>query len=82
MQTGEKTKQKTKNKNKKKQNKTKKQWQFIVSLYIKSGVVNFWPKGELHRNIYNGNDEWSPIRSVIIQLIKKIGRPRSGSPIC
>ena len=25
---------------------------------------------------------WSPIRSVIIRVINKIGRPRSGSPIC
>ena len=81
MQTGEKTNKKQKTKTKQKIKK-KKQWQFIVILYIKCGVVIFWPKGELHRNIYNGNDEWSPIRSVIIQLIKKIGQPRSGSPIC
>ena len=26
--------------------------------------------------------KWSPIRSVIIRVINKIGRPRSGSPIC
>ena len=26
--------------------------------------------------------EWSPIRSVIIRVINKIGRPCSGSPIC
>ena len=33
--------------------------------------------------ISNGNrTEWSPIRSVIIQVINKIGRPRSRSPIC
>ena len=33
--------------------------------------------------INNGNrTEWSPIRSVIIQVINKIWRPRSGSPIC
>ena len=33
--------------------------------------------------ICNGNrTEWSPIRSVIIRVINKIGRPRSGSPIC
>ena len=33
--------------------------------------------------ISNGNrTEWSPIRSVIIQVINKIGRPRSGSLIC
>ena len=32
--------------------------------------------------ISNGNrTEWSPIRSVIIRVINKIGRPRSGSPI-
>ena len=34
------------------------------------------------RDISNGNrTEWSPIRSVIIRVINKIGRPRSGSPI-
>ena len=33
--------------------------------------------------ICKGNrTEWSPIRSVIIQVINKIGRARSGSPIC
>ena len=33
--------------------------------------------------ISNGNrTEWSTIRSVIIRVINKIGRPRSGSPIC
>ena len=33
--------------------------------------------------INNGNrTEWSPIRSVIIRVINKIGRPRSGRPIC
>ena len=37
--------------------------------------------------VNNGNrSEWSPIRSVIIhvhsQVINKMGRPRSGSPIC
>ena len=33
--------------------------------------------------ISNGNrTEWSPIRSVIIRVINKMGRPRSGSPIC
>ena len=26
--------------------------------------------------------EWSPIRSVILRVINKIGRPQSGSPIC
>ena len=33
--------------------------------------------------ISNGNrTEWSPVRYVIIRVINKIGRPRSGSPIC
>ena len=33
--------------------------------------------------ISNGNrTEWSPIRSIIIRVINKIGRPLSGSPIC
>ena len=33
--------------------------------------------------ISNGyRTEWSPIRSVIIQVISKIGRLHSGSPIC
>ena len=33
--------------------------------------------------INNGNwTEWIPIRSVIIRVINKIGRPRGGSPIC
>ena len=33
--------------------------------------------------IKNGNrTEWSPIRSVIIRVIYKIGRPRCGSTIC
>ena len=35
------------------------------------------------RSINNGNrTEWSPIRSVIIRVFNKIGRPRVGSPIC
>ena len=38
---------------------------------------------ELYDLINNGNrTEWGPIRSVIIRVINKIGRPRSGSPIC
>ena len=33
--------------------------------------------------IHGGNrTEWSPIWSVIIQVINKIGQPLSGSPIC
>ena len=34
-------------------------------------------------SINNGNrTEWSPVWSVIIQVISKIGWPRSGSPVC
>ena len=37
----------------------------------------------MSRVICNGNrTEWSPIQSVIIQVINKSGRPCSGSPIC
>ena len=37
----------------------------------------------LNMKVINVNrTEWSPIRSVIIRVINKIGRPRSGSPIC
>ena len=33
--------------------------------------------------IYGKMTEWSPFRSVIMQVINKIGRPRSGTgPIC
>ena len=33
--------------------------------------------------IYNGDrTEYSPIQSVIMQVINKIGWPQSGSPIC
>ena len=33
--------------------------------------------------IHNGNrTEYSPIQSVIIRVIKKIGRPRSNIPVC
>ena len=31
---------------------------------------------------YGKRTEWSPIRSIIIQVIDKIGRLRTGSPIC
>lgn len=43
--------------------------------------------GYLHEKLQtflnNGNrTERSPIRSVIIHMINKIGQPKSGSPIC
>ena len=41
------------------------------------------PKCSLDHYVCNGNrTEWSPIRSVIIRVINKIARPRSGSSIC
>ena len=40
-------------------------------------------KEYFYYQISNGNrTEWSPVGSVIIRVINKIGRPRSGSPIC
>ena len=51
-----------------------------ISFYFKSRNEHSYMA--LQR-ISNGNrTEWSPIRSVIIRVINKIGRPRSGSPIC
>ena len=45
--------------------------------------LHYWLDIILLKTISNGNrTEWSPIRSVIIRVINKIGRPRSGSPIC
>ena len=40
-------------------------------------------KTEFSYTINIGNkSEWSPIRSVIIRVIDKIGRRRKGSPMC
>ena len=51
-------------------------------MYVCSTIlIPFFPN--CWSSIYNGNrTEWSPIWSVIIWVINKIGRPRSGSPIC
>ena len=52
---------------------------------IHTGFHCFTEMGQVFHNkhICNGNrTEWSPIRSVIIRVINKIGRPRSGRPIC
>ena len=49
---------------------------------LAQGVLG-WEVGQCDQTISSGNrTEWSPIRSVIIRVINKIGRPRSGSPIC
>ena len=43
-------------------------------------LINHYP---VDKYISNGNrTEWSPVRSVIIRVINKIGLPHSGSPIC
>ena len=45
--------------------------------------ADFFPAHRCPCVISNGNrTEWSPVRSVIIRVINKIGRPRSGSPFC
>ena len=49
---------------------------YKYSFFVK--IIKFW--NDLPSN---GNRiEWSPIRSVTIGVINRIGRPRSGSPIC
>ena len=51
--------------------------------HIYFDLLNFVGDIPVHYSISNGNrTEWSPIWSVIIRVINKIGRPRSGSPIC
>ena len=43
----------------------------------------YYSSSRVYGIISNGNrTEWSSIRSVIIRVINKIGRLRSGSPIC
>ena len=61
------------------------QGQYLTSLSINYVAIN----KDLEKSplqlywINNGNrTEWSPIRSVIIQVLEKIGPPHSGSPIC
>ena len=54
------------------------QWSWKRTAYKERAEVS-----ETLKFIYNGNrTERCPIRSVIIRVINKIGRPRSGSPIC
>ena len=53
------------------------EWHFIPLIQISNCNSTEWSP------ICNGNwTDWSPIRFVIIRVINKIGRPRSGSPIC
>ena len=56
----------------------------IFCFIVRSAVIGLWNLSiTIIIIISNGNrTEWSPIRSVIIRVINKIGRPRSGSPIC
>ena len=44
---------------------------------------NYTVMWDKNASINNGNrTEWSPIQSVIIRVINKIGRPQGGSPSC
>ena len=55
----------------------------VASVWMNINRVTLQHYKEFILFICNGNrTEWSPIRSVIIRVINKIGRPRSGSPIC
>ena len=57
-------------------------WQLVWNMLIKFIIISS-SSSSSSSSISNGNrTEWSPIRSVIIRVINKIGRPRSGSPIC
>jgi len=64
---------------------------FTNSTTLQTCIVNHW---SFHTSYfekafrfilvtnYGNKTEWSPIRYVIIRVIIKVGRPRSGSPIC
>ena len=56
---------------------------FKNTYFLHFCIINFSRLAIVSFLINNGNSiEWSPIGSVIIRVINKIGRPRSGSPIC
>ena len=56
----------------------------IPELEVRTNMLRKTPEHTLKLDrIRNGKKtEWSPIRSVIIRVINKIGRPQSGSQIC
>ena len=58
-------------------------WTSIITSNLRnSHADSSWSKYSLFAINNDNRNEWSPIRSVIIRVINKIGRPRSGSPIC
>ena len=73
-----------------------KEWNYLISFDAYKKLYNYKHNAMIHvcvpetvhvqlviNTISNGNrTEWSPIRSVIIRVINKIGRPSSGRPIC
>ena len=73
-----------------------KEWNYLISFDTNKKLYNYKHNAMIHvrlpetvhvqlviNTINNANrTEWSPIRSVIIWVMNKIGRPRSGSPIC
>ena len=74
-----------------------KEWNYLISFDAYKKLYNYKHNAMIYMCVYlklymsslelilinNGNrTEWSPIRSVIIRVINKISRPRSGSPIC
>ena len=54
---------------------------FMMFFVILRALLQFGEKYGVLRNSGN-RTEWSSIRSVIMRVINKIGRPRNGSPIC
>ena len=55
----------------------------MIMIIYGSGSGSSISSSSSSSSISNGNrTERSPIQSVIIRAINKIGRPRSGSPIC
>ena len=62
-------------------------WTIIFTLAKKSNCIQFPNQANCmvtHSSTLSTSNrtEWSPIRSVIIRVVNRIGRPRSGGPIC
>ena len=55
----------------------------VSNKFYQGALTIIYFDDSFRHTLSNGNrTEWSIIRSVIIRVISKIGRPRGGSPIC
>ena len=55
----------------------------VSNKFYQGALTIIYFDDSFRHTLSNGNrTEWSIIRSVIMRVINKIGRPRGGSPIC